>query len=361
MKLIRFLLFSFVFILPSSAQIIIDAGDVQAQYAVGNSVSINTDTIVSTINIGGLGSTSWDFSFLTSSFNYAITLTSVDPASTPYISDFPGADYSMHGVADIQGILSESYSYLKLGSNFENMGSGATSSSSPGFEIISTYDPDFIVGKLPTTFNTNWNYTSSVTTVTYQNGNPVFITTSTEITENVVDAYGPMTLPGGIVVDALRIREDKITLTDIGGFIIYDRNISYTFLGKNGEQVSVPSDTTEPNIGLIRNSASISWNSARVTAVENEYPLPNKFSLEQNYPNPFNPSTSIQYAIDGRRFVSLKVFDVLGNEVATLVKEEKPTGVYEVNFNATQLSSGIYFYTLKAGSFIETKKLILMK
>ncbi|MBK7379140.1 MAG: T9SS type A sorting domain-containing protein [Ignavibacteriales bacterium] len=170
-----------------------------------------------------------------------------------------------------------------------------------------------------------------------------------------------MTLPGGIVVDALRIREDKITLTDIGGFIIYDRNISYTFLGKNGEQVSVPSDTTEPNIGLIRNSASISWNAARVTAVGNEYPLPNKFSLEQNYPNPFNPSTSIQYAIDGRRFVSLKVFDVLGNEVATLVKEEKPTGVYEVNFNATQLSSGIYFYTLKAGSFIETKKLILMK
>ena len=86
-----------------------------------------------------------------------------------------------------------------------------------------------------------------------------------------------------------------------------------------------------------------------------------EYTLEQNYPNPFNPSTSIQYAIASRQFIQLKVYDFLGREVATLVNEEKSAGRYEVNFDARSLSSGIYFYNLQAGSFSETKKLILLK
>jgi murein tripeptide amidase MpaA len=89
--------------------------------------------------------------------------------------------------------------------------------------------------------------------------------------------------------------------------------------------------------------------------------LPNKFSLEQNYPNPFNPSTTILYSIGNGQYVSLRVYDVLGNEIATLVNEEKPAGDYDVDFTGSRLSSGIYFYTLKAGSFIETKKMILLQ
>ena len=97
--------------------------------------------------------------------------------------------------------------------------------------------------------------------------------------------------------------------------------------------------------------------------------IPNQFALEQNYPNPFNPTTKIKYTIPSvgtslmkfLQFVQLKVYDVLGNEVATLVNEEKPAGSYEVTFDASQLSSGIYFYTLKAGSFTETKKMAMMK
>jgi sugar lactone lactonase YvrE len=93
------------------------------------------------------------------------------------------------------------------------------------------------------------------------------------------------------------------------------------------------------------------------------------FSLEQNYPNPFNPSTSIRYTISPviasgakqSQLVTLKVFDILGNEVATLVNEEKSAGNYEVDFDATGLSSGIYFYKLSAGSLVETKKMILLK
>ena len=96
--------------------------------------------------------------------------------------------------------------------------------------------------------------------------------------------------------------------------------------------------------------------------------LPEQFSLEQNYPNPFNPSTKIRYSVPISEFVTLKVYDVLGNEVATLVNEEKPAGSYDVEFNShsglsgiRELSSGIYFYTLQAGRYTQTKKLILMK
>ncbi|MCW9098399.1 MAG: T9SS type A sorting domain-containing protein, partial [Ignavibacteriaceae bacterium] len=95
--------------------------------------------------------------------------------------------------------------------------------------------------------------------------------------------------------------------------------------------------------------------------VKVEISAPVEFSLEQNFPNPFNPSTSIQYAISGKQFVSLKIYDLLGNEITTLVNEEKPIGKYEVEFNATGLPSGIYFYKLQAGDFIQTKKMILMK
>ncbi|HSW54311.1 MAG TPA: T9SS type A sorting domain-containing protein [Ignavibacteriaceae bacterium] len=90
-------------------------------------------------------------------------------------------------------------------------------------------------------------------------------------------------------------------------------------------------------------------------------PFVNKFSLSQNYPNPFNPTTSLQYAIGSRQFVTLKVYDLLGREVATLVNEEKSAGEYEVEFNAATLPSGIYFYQLKAGQYSETKKMILLK
>ena len=89
--------------------------------------------------------------------------------------------------------------------------------------------------------------------------------------------------------------------------------------------------------------------------------VPNKFELSQNYPNPFNPSTVIRYHLPLVSHVSLKVFDVLGNEIVSLVNEEKPAGSYEAEFNASQLSSGIYLYKIRAGSFVETKKMILMK
>jgi len=90
--------------------------------------------------------------------------------------------------------------------------------------------------------------------------------------------------------------------------------------------------------------------------------VPNNYSLSQNYPNPFNPNTNIRYSLkDDKQFVSLVVYDILGNEIQTLVNEEKSAGTYELNWSAINFPSGIYFYRLKVGSFVETRKMTLLK
>jgi hypothetical protein len=89
--------------------------------------------------------------------------------------------------------------------------------------------------------------------------------------------------------------------------------------------------------------------------------LPTDYVLSQNYPNPFNPSTTISFTLPLRSFVSLKVFDLLGRGVATIVSDELSAGTYTRQWNAANISSGIYFYRLQAGKYVETKRLILLK
>ncbi len=89
--------------------------------------------------------------------------------------------------------------------------------------------------------------------------------------------------------------------------------------------------------------------------------VPNLFVLCQNYPNPFNPGTSFEFRISSLGFVSLKIFDVLGREVATLVNEVRPAGVHTIRWDAASLPSGVYYYRLRAGAFVEAKKMVLMK
>ncbi len=107
-----------------------------------------------------------------------------------------------------------------------------------------------------------------------------------------------------------------------------------------------------------------------IVGIEEEiYEIPTEFSLSQNFPNPFNPSTKISWQSPIGSWQTLKMYDILGNEIATLVDEYKPAGRYEIEFNAANLPSGVYFYQLKAGdpstgsgqSFISTKKMILLK
>jgi len=100
-----------------------------------------------------------------------------------------------------------------------------------------------------------------------------------------------------------------------------------------------------------------------VSFIEEEeiYEIPANYNLSQNYPNPFNPSTKIRYSIPQSSNVVIEVFDILGNEIETLVSEEKTAGTYEKTLYAENLPSGVYFYRLQAGSFVEIKKMVLLK
>lgn len=176
--------------------------------------------------------------------------------------------------------------------------------------------------------------------------------------------------PGDIYNVIVQIWEGGIqgTLLGIGGFSTITETASWT-------QFSVPIDYSQSgtpdwcsvSIALYAETNTLgtalvddlSFGSANV--VEQISGLLQDYKLKQNYPNPFNPTTNIEYSIPEASFVQLKVYDVLGNEVATLVNEEQSPGVYRADFVGTDLTSGIYFYTLQAESYIETKKMILLK
>lgn len=107
--------------------------------------------------------------------------------------------------------------------------------------------------------------------------------------------------------------------------------------------------------------ATVKYIQSPTSVDDKNFQFPDEFSLYQNYPNPFNPNTVISWQSPVGSWQTLRVYDVLGNEVATLADEYKPAGSYEVEWDATDLSSGIYFYKLQAGDFIATKKMILIK
>ena len=127
-----------------------------------------------------------------------------------------------------------------------------------------------------------------------------------------------------------------------------DLNSIHSFTGTNGWAVG--------NLGVIIS------NYTPPTNVENENNIaPNSLLLEQNYPNPFNPSTKISFTLLAREFVTLKVFNVLGSEVAILVNDNMEAGLHEITFNASGLNSGVYFYAISTKNFTSIRKMILLK
>jgi len=196
---------------------------------------------------------------------------------------------------------------------------------------------------------------------------------------------------------------DKDAMQNVQEVVVSDRSKKLFYMPRNPLQelsrVIVDSDTlqynqycydlengwislaSQPDLGAnILVEASVSWdldmgitnwdqdkgnylflNTSDPVFVANEENLPEDFILYQNYPNPFNPTTNIAFRISDFGFVSLKVFDVLGNEVATLIDEYKTAGSYEVKFNSLKFPSGIYFYQILTENFVQTKKMLLIK
>ena len=137
-------------------------------------------------------------------------------------------------------------------------------------------------------------------------------------------------------------------------------------VGQTAEDLSFFSNTATLGASANPDASDPTWVEANILVLNvagknNSSSVPEQFSLSQNYPNPFNPSTRINYSVPYKYYVKIKLYDILGNEIATLVNEEKPAGNNSINFDASGLSSGVYFYQLSADNFIETKKMILLR
>ncbi len=171
------------------------------------------------------------------------------------------------------------------------------------------------------------------------------IVTDTNTSASILDGFGLSGTSG-----------ETVWLENAAGTLI--DSVAFPALGTDTSYARKPDGSTtwaksSPTTKGLTNGTS--------TAVREEGTLATSFTLDQNYPNPFNPSTTISYAVPANSFVSLKVYSILGTEVASLVNETQTAGRYTVRFNAAQLSSGVYFYRIAAGNFVDTKKLTLLK
>ena len=165
------------------------------------------------------------------------------------------------------------------------------------------------------------------------------------------------------------IERDKNGFYYVGGYYLpgiykFDSDFSQPpVLFFQGSHIIYPTYNVKNHSLLITYYGANTWGEVFIspTSVKNQVDFQKKFSLFQNYPNPFNPSTKIKFSVPQLSNVVIKVYDSLGNEVETLVDEEKPAGNYEVEFDGKNLTSGIYFYKLILGRFTQTKKMILLR
>lgn len=196
-------------------------------------------------------------------------------------------------------------------------------------------------------------------------GSVIIIFKSIDGGENWVQILNKPGIPNVSRIVDLKINEDGsyVAITTKKAFYSSDGGNYWgeeAFLLENLTSVFLSDSSTfwitGDNSLLLKNSNSGLTNLEMYKSIQ-----PKEYYLSQNYPNPFNPSTKIKYSVVNAGMVSLKIYDILGIEVSTLVNEEKPAGTYEINFNASSLASGVYFYRLEAGGFSQTKKLLLLK
>lgn len=242
----------------------------------------------------------------------------------------------------------------------------------PGYYFVQAYSNYFLPG---------YYNDAGVASVFWQNSDSVLVdTTILDKNINLVrdSSYGGGSISGFITYPAQAIQQDfegiTLLIKSLDTGVLY----SYNFGKQDGayKVTNIPYGTYEvigQKIGLdngVSQTVTIDAINTQITgitvpfiisSVNDKITVPDKIQLYPNYPNPFNPETKIIFSLDKSEFVDLKIYNVLGQIVATLVQSELPAGLHEVIFNGTELSSGIYFYTLSAGEFTKTRKMILIK
>jgi hypothetical protein len=355
--------------------ITIDTNDVKAMYAVATTTSFRADTLTNQLNIGTTGATSWDYSALLT--HTRMNLRSVVPSTTPYFaSNFPTATHALSDTAFTYSFVDATFGKVTLkGTGFNYMTFTGGNLLDWGFKgtgnayIVGnpfpaqgawTKSPAAVYYSLPMYLSKTW----TTTYVETLSGSAVILggnvnvgpTLTNHTVSYTIDAYGALKIPGGSTQEALRIRKvDRFSTTTSSGV-----RVGYMILAKNGASVQFTVADTSAVAGTASVS-SIQWTNATPTAVRQVNEAPAMFSLAQNYPNPFNPSTMIRFALPERQAVTLRVYNLLGEEVATIVNGTLAAGEHVAEFSAKGLATGMYLYKLQAGSMTQTKRMLLVR
>lgn len=213
------------------------------------------------------------------------------------------------------------------------------------------YSPYWLFAHFPMTYPASSSQQINLYDTSYDFSMQVLSTSYSDETVNTrIDGYGTLKLPN-LTLECLRIKREYSS----------SQNKDFLFFTKEGVLftiVDIPTSDSDTGFVIADYQFFISSNSVGIEEKKN---LIQRFDLEQNYPNPFNSLTTIRFTVPKESFVTIKVYDILGSIVATLVNEIKQTGNYNLKFDAAELSSGIYLYQMGAGNYTETKKLILLK
>ncbi len=348
------------------AQIVITSNYFDSQLRVGVNTVEYVDTTDRMIDIGSASVNNyWDFS--DDGFIPSVTYREVvhDIFDSPYASHYPDASRAVAvSVTDNSGTNMVWAHFNIRNDAVINYGYGLTVDSRLGSStIVSKYLPGEEEAIFPMTYGTYWTFSYTQQDDIYSPlGNFSEEVMQVDVT-CWVDGAGTLILPNGDEVEALRIHEVRHYTFAEWEEENEATEIVYTFLTGDGREVSVSVFDGQANEGTVQADAVLWCNQGVVVDVEDTEndENPSEFGLKQNYPNPFNPTTTIEYSIAKDSDVKVKVYDILGNEVATLVNGFKPAGNYTETFNARNLPSGTYFVRLQAGNKSDVKKITLLK
>jgi len=269
----------------------------------------------------------------------------LDPALTPYAAQFP--------TSNLAGIVNGSLSYFTTSStNFLFNGTAVP-------DFIIRYDDPQLYLQYPLTYNTS--FTDNFSTHFSIGGNEHFRFGTITMTG---DAWGTINLPIGSFSNALRVKFVTVTKDSANGATFITTLTSYKWFVAGRKFPVFEVNYTSTTFGGIPlgNSKDVIYGNAVLPGIHNiSSETPENYMLSQNYPNPFNPTTNLEFGISKLGFVSLKIYDMLGKEIATLVNDNLNPGTYKYNFDGSKLTSGVYFYKLKVGDYTEVKKMTLVK
>ena len=207
------------------------------------------------------------------------------------------------------------------------------------------------VAIFPVTYQSSRTYSSTHYDTTFNASGSVAATNVYSGSDSLtVDGYGTLKVLGR-QFECLRVRLNHYTFSDK----------EFMFLTREGLLLDITMASSQLDTGLVQPTEVSLVVPASVVAVDKQVLLPSGYTLEQNYPNPFNPSAIISFSLPSKSNVSLKVFDALGRQVSVLVADELPAGTYSRRWDAAGMPSGVYFYRLQAGEYLETKTMVLLK